>query len=230
MSHLASESVSCPVCGVEQQMTLFRSLNGERVPAQVQLLLDGSFERHACASCGRDFRPEHRMLYAHVAARVWVVMYPLADRPRFATLEHGLALVFAHNVAHAPELVGEFLAQARPRLVFGQHMLSESVRIAHGGVDPALLECAKLLAYRRNLATLLPHGPAELCYEGTAEEGALRLAIHRLGDGRRAGELRVAGEAMQEVASARAEFAERYPELFARPYVSATRYLFGAMG
>jgi CpXC protein len=228
MSHLCSETVACPACGAEQEMTLFRNLNGERVPAQVQLLLDGAFERRACQSCGHQFQPEHRMLYAHVADRVWVVMYPRSERPRFAVLEHGLALVFAHDFAHAPELVHGQLASARPRLVFGQHMLRESIRIAHDRIDPAGLECAKLLAYRRQLAALVAHGPAELCYEGRVGSGELALGIHALADGRRVGELRGAADLLDEAAAGRERFEQQYPELFARPYVSAARYLFGA--
>jgi hypothetical protein len=230
MSHLCSETIACPACGAEQQMTLFRSLNGERVPAQVELLLAGNFERRGCAACGHEFQPEHRMLYAHVPARVWVVMYPRSERPQFAMLEHGLSLVFANDFANAPELVSDLLTAARPRLVFGQHMLSESVRVAHAGVDPVALECAKLLAYRRNLAELVPHGPAELVFEELEEPAsAIRLGVHTLSDGRRAGELRVATTLLDEAAAARDEFAELYPELFARPYLSATRYLFGAL-
>jgi hypothetical protein len=228
MSHLCSETVACPACGAEQQMTLFRSLNGERVPAQVAELLAGTFEQRTCASCGHGFQPEHRMLYAHVPARVWVVMYPRGERRRFAMLEHGLDLSFAHDFAHAPELVRGMLTAARPRLVFGQHMLSESVRVAHAGIDPVALECAKLLAYRRNLATLTPRGPAELVFEEMAAP-ELRLGIHALTDGRRVSELCVPAEFLDEAASARDQFADLYPELFARPYVSATRYLFGAM-
>ncbi|HKE18149.1 MAG TPA: CpXC domain-containing protein [Kofleriaceae bacterium] len=227
MSHLCGETIACPACGAAAELTLFRSLNGERVPAQVELLLDGTFEQHTCAACGHRFQPEHRMLYAHVPARVWVVMCPRVDRPRFAVLEHGVALLFAESAAGAPEVVSGMVAGARPRLVFGQHMLRESLRTVQAGIDPALLECAKLLAYRRRMPELVRHGPAELCCEGV-EAGELRLAIHTLGDGRRAGELRAPEGLLDEAAAARDELAGRYPDLFSRPYVSATRYLFGA--
>ena len=228
MSHLCVETIACPACGVQQEHSLFRSLNGERVPAQVKLLLDGTFELRTCAACQHAFRPEHRMLYAHVPARVWIVMYPLGDRGRFHQLEQGVDVLFEQTFAHSPALVTGFLERARPRLVFGQHMLSEGVRVAHEGIDPAMLECAKLLAYRRHLAALTPHGPVELCYEGMPVLGELRLGIHTLADGRRVGALDVPGDLLDEAAVAREVFAGQYPALFTHPYVSATRYLFGA--
>jgi Zn ribbon nucleic-acid-binding protein len=227
MSQLCGETVACPACGAADELTLFRSLNGERVPAQVQLVLDGTFEQHACRACGHRFQPEHRMLYAHVPAGVWVVMCPRGDRPRFAVLERGVDLLFAESAAGAPEAVSGMLAGARPRLVFGQHMLRESVRTAHAGIDPVLLECAKLLAYRRRLADVARHGPAELCCEGILA-GDLRFGVHPLSHGERASELRVPSDLLVEAAAGLDELVGRYPDLFARPYVSATRYLFGA--
>jgi hypothetical protein len=228
MSHLCIENIACPACGVQQELTLFRSLNGERVPAQVEQLLAGTFELRTCAVCRHAFRPEHRMLYAHVPARVWVVMYPLTDRPRFAMLEHGVGLLFAQTFASSPALITHLLERVRPRLVFGQHMLSESARMAHEGIDATTLECAKLLAYRRNLPALTPHGPVELCYEGMPVLGELRLGVHTLAEGRRVGELSVPGDLLDEATVGREAFISQYPALFTQPYISATRYLFGA--
>ena len=228
MSKLIPESARCPACGLEHGVTVFFSLNGERVEDQVRRIVDGTFEQVPCGGCGATFRPEHRMLYSHFTQRTWIVMHPLADRPQYALLERGVEIVLAEQFAYAPRMVADGLAGARPRLVFGQHMLSEAVRLAEERIDPALLEGAKLFAIRRNISRLGALPPFELCYEGTEPSGEQRLAIHALAGVERFGELHLPGDALAEAHAAQSELDARYPELFERPYVSATRYLFAA--
>ncbi len=228
MSKLIPESSRCPACGTEHGVTVFFNLNGERVEDQVRRIVDGTFEQVPCTGCGATFRPEHRMLYSHYTQRTWIVMHPLADRPQYAVLERGVEIVLAEQFAHAPRMVADGLIGARPRLVFGQHMLSEAVRLAEERIDPALLEGAKLFAIRRNISRLGALPPFELCYEGTEPSGEQRLAIHALAGTERLGELNLPADALAEAHAAQPELAAGYPELFERPYVSATRYLFAA--
>lgn len=227
MSQIAPEQIACPACGELQERTVFRSLNGERVPAQVQRLLDDTFERIECA-CGHAYRPEHTMLYTHFPLRTWIVMHPRADREKFATLEHGILLVFERDFRAAPPMVAAGLRGVRPRLVFGQAALSEAVRLSESGLDPVMLECAKLLVFRRNLAQTAAHGPAELLFERVVEGERLQFGLVELASGERRDTVTASSEVLDEVAATRDEFAERYAALFARPYLSATRYLFGA--
>jgi hypothetical protein len=227
MSQVATESVMCPSCCESYDQTVFRSLNGERIPAQVQRLLDGTFELITCA-CGHSHRPEHRMLYSHYALRTWIAMYPRAQRDQFAMLEHGIQLVFDRDFRAAPPTIAAGLRGVLPRLVFGQAALSEAVRVSEAGLEPALLECAKLLLVRRNLAAALAHGPAELMFEGVTSDHLLQFGILELGSGTRRDTLTAPRDLLDEVNAVQRELATEYPELFARPYVSATRYLFGA--
>jgi hypothetical protein len=227
MSEVAPERVTCTSCGETHERMVFRSLNGELVPAQVQHLLDGTFERIECA-CGRAYRPEHTMLYTHHALRTWIVMHPRADREKFATLEHGVMLVFERDFRTAPPRLAAGLRSVRPRLVFGQAALSEAVRLSEAGLDPVLLECAKLLVFRRNLARVMGYGPAELLFEGVADGEHLQFGVVELTSGERHDTVTAPPDVLGEVTAARGEFVERYPALFARPYLSATRYLFGA--
>lgn len=228
MSKIAPTIVSCPRCDARQRARLFDSLNADRVPAQVELVRAGTFELVRCDGCGHAYRPEHTMLYAHFTARAWIIMHPRADRPRFATIERGVELVMAQQLAAAPPLVASGASGVRPRLVFGQHLLTEAVRALDAGLDVARLECAKLLAVRRNMERLMPLGPFELCFEERAPDGALVHAVHALATGDRLDAFSLAPDALDEASASRAELARRFPELFERPYVSACRYLYGA--
>jgi hypothetical protein len=229
MSQVATESIICPSCCESHDHTVFQSLNGERIPAQVQHLLDGTFELTTCA-CGHAFRPEHRMLYSHYALRTWIAMYPRGERDRFAMLEHGIQLVFEHDFRGAPPVVAAGLRGVQPRLVFGQAQLSEAVRISEAGLEPALFECAKLLLFRRNLAGAVAYGPAELIYEGVTADDLLQFGLVELTSGARRDTLTASRDVLDEVGAVRDELVTGYPDLFARPYISATRYLFGVHG
>jgi hypothetical protein len=220
--------VSCPACAVVQEHRLFESLNGDRVPAQVRRILEGTFELIECTACAAPFRPEHRMLFSHLSRRAWIVMFPLVEREEFAILERGVTLTLERNFGAAPPVVAEQVSGLRPRIVFGQHMLSDAVRAVDAGLDPALLEAAKLFAFRRHLAQLMPHGPTELCFEGfaPADDGRLRFGVHRLRDGRRVDALALPADAIAEVRAGQDDVERELPDLF-QPYASASRYLYG---
>lgn len=228
MSKINPTVVFCPRCGAKQRARLFDSLNADRVPAQVELVLDGTFERIDCEQCGHAYRPEHPMLYAHFTARLWIVMHPRVDRPRFATIEHGVALVMAEQLAAAPPMVASGTADVRPRLVFGQHMLTEAVRVARAGIEPALLECAKLMLVRRDLPRLVSGEPAELCFEQATDSGDLVHGVHALATGERIDTWILPRDLLDEAQAARPVLEQTFPDLFRQPYVSACRYLYGA--
>lgn len=226
MSEMTESRVACPRCGATWTAGLFTSIDADTIRAQVEAILDGRFERLACA-CGHAFRPEHRMLFVSHERQLWIVMHPLAERPGFAVLERDVAQVIATSIARAAPASGLQLRAIRPRLVFGQHMLSEAVRVAYAGLDAAMLECAKLLTVRRNLAALMKHGPFELCFERLDGKVA-RCGVVSLPAGERVGEMAVPGDVWDEVHDHRTDLEAGFPEIFAGPYMSATRYLLAA--
>jgi hypothetical protein len=229
VSNLVPAVVTCPHCQAVERVTVFDSLNADVLPMLAAEVADGTFEARACAACGKSFRPEHPMLFAQLSTRTWIVLQPLADRPRYAMLERGVATVVTRGFHAAPAVVTARLADVRPRLVFGQHMLTEAVRCARAGLDGALVECAKLVAFRDRLFELMRYGPCELCFEAIGDEDAMRFGVHALPGGVRLDELVVPGTVLAEVLAARGVLEHQHAELFNRPYVSATRYLVGEM-
>lgn len=227
MSELAPAVAACPRCGAEHAATVFRSLNGDVVAAQRVAILDGHFERRPCPRCGHEFRPEHNLLYTQPSARAWIVMYPRAERSGYAALERAVAAVVEREIGAAAPVAATALRGLRPRLVFGQHMLSEAVRSIEAGLDPALLECAKILAVRRHLDAFLPLGPFELCFERIAEDGRLGCGAHALDGGERRGEVLLPADAIAEVRAMQPDLEARWPSLFHDPYVSMARVLYG---
>jgi len=228
MSHIIPTLLDCPGCGEACAAALFESLNGDRIAAQLDAILDGSFERTRCAACGLAFQPEHPMLFAMHSARLWIVMYPFEARIDHSELEPTVAEVLAHGFGEAPGVIGGELQAVRPRLVFGHYALAEAVRSARDAIDPPVLECAKLLAYQRSLSQLFVLGPVELVYEQREPAGDLGFGVRALANGERLGELRITGAILDDSARLRAAFELSHAELFERPYVSAVRYLLRA--
>lgn len=226
MSRVGPWPVTCPACQHEWVARLFESVNGDRILAQVEDILAGTFEQQTCPACGTLFRPEHTMLYAQFSARLWIVMHPPADRVRYELIEHGVELVMARNFAAAAPRVTDGVRGVQPRLVFGQLLLTEALRTHQAGLSPSLLECAKLLAWRRNLGDLMRHGPSQLMFEELEPDGRLRCGIFSLDGGHRGGELHLPADAIAEARASQDAFARLYPALFTRPYVSACRYLY----
>ncbi|MBX3156098.1 MAG: hypothetical protein KF773_08860 [Deltaproteobacteria bacterium] len=227
MSQLAPGLATCPGCGATESCTLFSSIDADTIPVQVEAILEGTFEQRTCPACGAGYRPEHPMLFVSHARRLWIVMHPMADRREFASLELAVAGEIAAELARAAPIVAERSRGIRPRLVFGQHMLTEAVRSAWSGVDAALLECAKLLNFRRNVQPLMAWGPSEFAFAAFADNGAAICEVRALPGGARLGEIRLPNDILAEVQAIRAELRTRFPELFERAYVSATRYLVG---
>jgi len=227
VSRLRPASIACPACGHAWVAPVFESVNGDRISAQVEAILDGTFEQQACPACGGMFRPEHTMLYSQFSARVWIVMHPPADRPRHELLERGVEVVLERNFAEAAPQVADGLRGVQPRLVFGQVMLTEALRAHRAGLSPPILECAKLLAVRRNLGELMRFGPSQLVFERFEPDGRLCCGVFALEPGSRLGELHLPADAIAEVRATQGAFEQLYPALFSRPYVSACRYLYG---
>jgi len=228
MSQLAPGVGTCPRCGAQWAGAVFSSIDADTIPIQVDAILDATFEARTCESCGVSFRPEHPLLFVSHARRLWIVMHPLADRVSFASLEPAIETTIVRTIEQAAPLVSERLRGVRPRLVFGQHVLTEAVRCAWAGLDAQLVEIAKLLYIRRNLPALMQHGPFELVFEHLDNTG-LVCAIHALPRGERLGELSLPGDALAEASAARPVMQQQFPELFVRAYASATRYLIGSI-
>lgn len=222
MTARISDIVPCPRCGVRIAVTLFATLDGERMPREVDAILDGSFERTTCAGCNAAFQPEHRMLYTHATARLWIVMYPVSARADYPDIEAEFNVLVEHHLA------GACGRDVRPRLVFGHHGLREALRAARDALDPTLLECTKLLTYQYSLSRLFPRGPSELVYERGDDPTQLGFGMRELTTGERLGELWIPASLLRETRKQLPELTVSHPELFEGPYISALRYVYRA--
>lgn len=226
MSNRVAAQVVCPACGIEESRPIFDSLNGPLLPDLVEAIARGTFEQNTCGACDHRFQPEHRMLLSHLPLNAWIVMQPWQAQQDAAQHEADVLAVFDAAFAAPPAAIAAQTTQVRPRLVFGQVMLAEAVRLVGLQIEPGLMECAKLLWMRRNLDRFLAWGPAHLCMELPFAD-RFECGVYAIGTGARIDTLQLSTDLLAEVRSQRAECRIRMPQLFDRPYVSAMRALLG---
>lgn len=228
MSAFLSTTVTCPHCQTHQPRPICQSLNLDYLPDGLEDIAADRFELEPCIACDTHFRIEHPMLLSSPARRLWIVMHPLADRPRFAALERAVEDIFTDAINTAPPVLRALLRAVRPRLVFGHHMLAEAARATGARIEPVVLECAKLLAVRREIRQLMRPMPFELCFERFDDDGRLMMALHDIATGARHDAIELPPDALSEAREALPTFEALYPALFARPYVSASRCLYAS--
>ena len=207
---------------------MFESLNTDSVPVQLRLIGEDQFELTTCTVCKKDYQPEHRMLLSSYERGLWIVMYPSAQRQQFSTLEHGVKLVMADELVKAPKPVAEGLFGIRPQLVFGQARLAEAVRCHSMRLEPALLECAKLIVFRERLGSLINEDRFSLCFDRIDNDGAIVLRVQTLDLSQTLETIRLPTNTLKKLRATRDEYEAAYPALFRSPFVCATRYLFGS--
>jgi CpXC protein len=226
MSKVTADLVICSQCAAQHPLRRFESFNADRLGDQVDDIVSGRFERIACA-CGHVFQPEHAMLFTSYERKLWIVMQPPADRRHFAAIERDVERILAENFASAAPQVAAGLAGVRPRLVFGQRMLAEALRIALSELEPALVECAKLLWVRANITTLMSRPPFELVVQGRDADGGLRCVLHDLVEGSPLADTVIGAPTLAAAQELRPQLEDEYQALFTRPYCSAARFLYG---
>lgn len=140
-------TLACPACGTPVPFVRRSSVNGGAQPALRAAILDGSFQRRACAGCGTACRLEPEFTYIDVARRQYIGVWPAARRGdwRECAAEADQAVAAAFGAGATPE--GRALGSLiEPRVVFGWPALAEKLIAAAAGIDDRTLEVAKIAA------------------------------------------------------------------------------------
>jgi hypothetical protein len=80
MSIFREETIACPACGTEVEFDLVQSVSADRRPDLRDAILDGSFQRKACPSCGKGFRVEPEFVYMDFGRSQYIGAWPTTRR------------------------------------------------------------------------------------------------------------------------------------------------------
>jgi hypothetical protein len=225
MSRVTADLVTCERCSAQHPVRRFESFNADSLGDQVDDIINGTFERVTC-SCGHAFQPEHPMLFTSFERKLWIVMHPPAERRFYAEIERDAEAILEEAYHDAAGAVQRGLEGIRPQLVFGHRMLAEALRISLTELEPALVECAKLLWFRDSLPLVVSHPPFQIVVLGLTHDGGLRCRLHELVSGAPLGDHVIPADYLRQAEAGRAHLEEEYQALFTRPYISICRYLF----
>lgn len=144
MSIFQTLDVPCPTCGAEVSFDLVHSVNADRRPDLRVAILDRSFQRETCPSCGRAFRVEPEFTFINLKRGQYVAVWPIAKRAQWKEVEaHSLATYDKAFGAGATPQAKALAKKVAMRVVFGWPALNEKLIAADNGIDDRSLELAK---------------------------------------------------------------------------------------
>ena len=149
MSIFRSINLACPACGKACAYNAVYSVNADRRPDLRVDIIEESFQRSECPSCGTAFRLDPEFVYVDAGARQWIAAYPLAKLSQWKTLEAEAQRLFDRVYG---EEASEFLQTQGKTLVrrvsFGWAGLREKLAIAATGLDDVAIELCKAAILR----------------------------------------------------------------------------------
>lgn len=220
MSWFTMSALTCPACAHGFEVPTADTVNVTRLPAHRGHVLEGSFHRFACPSCGHAIRVERDFLYTDLDRAQMVQVHRPDSEMDWRHAEKQTLAAFHAAVDNGPPGVVDFAVTTRLRTVFGVDELAEKVLLWEHGLDDGLVELLKLELMMampelrrkpdiRLVITAVRDRDGELwAREGGGEEYALPLAR------------------LRELAATRGALTERFPGLFYRPWVSFRRLAF----
>lgn len=176
MSIFREETIACPACGTEVEFELVQSVSADRRPDLRDAILDGSFQRKSCPSCGKGFRVEPEFVYMDFGRGQYIGAWPTTRRHEWQACAAQTRSTFDDAMGkNAPASARKLGDKLQVRAVFGWAALVEKLLARQLGIDDRTLEAAKLAVLRTRDDTPLPGGHNELRLAGEID-GDLVLA------------------------------------------------------
>jgi hypothetical protein len=169
MSIFSEQRLACPACDTPVRCEVVHSVNIDRKPELRDAILDGSFQRVECPSCGSSFRPEPELIYIDRGRGQYIGVWPASRRGEWAACAAKTRETFDGSFgAQAPASARQLGAAFNVRAVFGWPAFIEKLLAREAGIDDRTLEAAKLVVMRSGETTPLP-GTWELRLMGVQE-------------------------------------------------------------
>lgn len=225
MSRWEKQRIACPHCGAVQEAKVFVSVNGARIKDAADRIIEGRWSEMSCLKCGRRYRHDAPLLFADIPGGLWIVQYDGSERGRFAVIEEEADAIFEREfMERPPAAIREQARTVQRRVCFGRRQLVEKLLLRRHGFDDRTVECLKLVLMREYARDFFAVGPAEF-YLRQVEPGGLHMVAVPIGEPHPVFELRVERPTLDEITRDSERFRAAFPDLFAKLYVSAARYV-----
>jgi hypothetical protein len=188
MSTFVPSTIVCK-CGERYSVEVANGLHISLRPDLRQQILDGTFHRFFCPSCGMTAMIDATMSFTDFPRRQWFTVAPANGLPwRRQWLEIARTSFQATMVDNAPELVVGWGHEMTRRLMFGLAALREKLITSDAGLDDRVVELLKIQIVRDLRGELSPNHyfhlvaveDDALVFERTHPDGIIRsFAIPR---------------------------------------------------
>ena len=139
----------CPSCGAPVEAEWSASVNADRRPDLRAAIVDGSFQRFVCGSCGSLFRLPPHLTLLNLERDQWIAARPAEDLEDWRTAETETRDIFDNSFGERAPREAQYLAVGlRPKLVFGWAALREKLLCADLELDDTTLELLKMATMR----------------------------------------------------------------------------------
>lgn len=152
MSRSKQYNITCPSCGLQQQVDLYEAVNVSTDPQLKDALMHNWLNRVECPDCNTTFRVDMPLLYSDPQHNILIHWMPASDEmPREQILDE-----FDQTLDQINDIMPEDVAVPRVRLVLSRVELVELIYLIEGGYNQRVVEYVKYSIYTRNLETVDP--------------------------------------------------------------------------
>ena len=146
MSQKRTHEIACPLCGREQEVELWDSINVDSEPELREALLLNRVNRVECAGCHKGFRIEKPLVYQDREQDIFIHLDPLRGG---RTLED-IAKTFRQGMEEMNRLLPKDVTPPEAHLVVEWAELIERIFLLEEGLDARLVEHIKYMMFQQN--------------------------------------------------------------------------------
>ena len=146
MSQKRTHEIACPLCGREQEVELWDSIDVEEEPELRDRLLAGHVNRVECAGCKKPFRIDMPLVYHDRGQGIFIHYEPLVGGRTLAQATKG----FQAALKELETLMPGDLPPLEIHLVVEWSELVERIFLLEEGLDARLVEHVKYMMYQQN--------------------------------------------------------------------------------
>lgn len=146
MSQKRKHEIACPLCGREQEVELWDSINVDSEPELREALLFNRVNRVECAGCRKSIRVDKPLVYQDREQDIFIHYDPLVDSRTLADVEQS----FRSALEEMNRLLPKDVPPPETHLVVEWSELVERVFLLEEGLDARLIEHVKYMMFQQN--------------------------------------------------------------------------------
>jgi hypothetical protein len=221
MSKSKTFHIKCPSCDVQQDVSLYESVNVGNDPELKQLLLENTLNRVECIDCDTSFRVDMPLLYSDPKHNILIHWIPETEElDKDAIIED-----FDQSLEQINDLLPADITTPNVRLVLTRVELVELIFIIEEGLNERVVEYVKYSIYTRNIEKVDPKGFRLLLNVHDSTEEELCFVMQNVETQGLGKVLRYGRTAYQSMCDLYDENPEEFFEMFPGPYISAQNLL-----